>query len=261
MHNLFLGLVKEHFRNVIGIGRSKTDEGAVMFIEFSEPPPDFTEPEHKSLGKLRRVLQKPLNDKIQSSPESVKKTLTRLHHRALAFACDELEVDEEKSFMSDEGKALYSKDVCATNILSWRVEQTEYRDEGVDTATRLGQVLTDEEMVEIWSDLARISTPTWVTPIPLDLGSSSHGKLKADQWSTLGITHLTLSLIRLWGLRESRDPRTAVAKVQGAAGRYHIAHVGCYSSVFPRHFTFNRSCISYLHESLYGRDQETLSSV
>ena len=119
MHNLFLGLVKEHFRNVIGIGRSKTDEGAVMFIKFSEPPPDFTEPEHKSLGKLRRALQKPLNDKIQTSPESVKKTLARLHHRALAFACDELEVDEEKPFMSDEGKALYSKDVCAMNILSW----------------------------------------------------------------------------------------------------------------------------------------------
>ena len=119
MHNLFLGLIKEHFRNVIGIGRSKTDEGAVIFVEFPEPPHDFTDPEHKSLEKLRRLLQKPLNDKIQSLPESVKKTLVRLHHRALAFACDELEVDEGKSFMSNEGKALYSKDACATNILSW----------------------------------------------------------------------------------------------------------------------------------------------
>jgi len=97
----------------------KTDEGAVIFVEFPEPPHDFTDPEHKSLEKLRRLLQKPLNDKIQSLPESVKKTLVRLHHRALAFACDELEVDEGKSFMSNEGKALYSKDTCATNILSW----------------------------------------------------------------------------------------------------------------------------------------------
>ena len=73
------------------------------------------------------------------------------------------------------------------------VEQAEYRDEGADTSMRFGQVLTDEDMVEIWFDLARISTPTWVTPIPLDLGSASHGKLKADQWRTLGITHLPLS--------------------------------------------------------------------
>ena len=99
-----------------------------------------------------------------------------------------------------------------TDYHNKRVEQTEYRDEGADTSTRLGQVLTDEEMVEIWSDLARISTPTWVTPIPLDLGSASHGKLKADQWRTLGITHLPLSLIRLWGLRESRDPRSQKCK-------------------------------------------------
>ena len=97
--------------------------------------------------------------------------------------------------------------VCADHH-NKRVEQTEYRDEGADTATRLGQVLTDEEMHQIWSDLARISTPTWVTPIPLDLGSASHGKLKADQWRTLGITHLLLSLMRLWGLRDSNDPRS-----------------------------------------------------
>jgi len=31
MHNLFLGLIKEHFHNIIGIGRAKTMEGAVVF--------------------------------------------------------------------------------------------------------------------------------------------------------------------------------------------------------------------------------------
>ena len=89
-----------------------------------------------------------------------------------------------------------------------RTEQTECHAEGADMATRLGQVLADKEMRQIWSDLARISMPTWVSPVPLDLGSSSHGKLKADQWRTLGITHLPLSLIRLWGLRDGSDLRS-----------------------------------------------------
>ena len=57
MHNLFLGLVKEHFRNIIGIGQSKTDEGAVLFIEVMEPPCDFTDPERKLLVNLRKILQ------------------------------------------------------------------------------------------------------------------------------------------------------------------------------------------------------------
>ncbi|KDR71186.1 hypothetical protein GALMADRAFT_75443, partial [Galerina marginata CBS 339.88] len=76
----------------------------------------------------------------------------------------------------------------------------EQRDAGADTSTRLGQILTDEELGQIWSDLSEISTPSWVSPVPSNLGSSSHGKLKADQWRTLGVTHLPLSLLKLWGL-------------------------------------------------------------
>lgn len=67
-------------------------------------------------------------------------------------------------------------------------------------------------MRQIRSDLSEISTPTWVTSVPSNLGSASHGKLKADQWRTLGITHLPLSLIRLWGLRNSDDPRSQKCK-------------------------------------------------
>lgn len=93
-----------------------------------------------------------------------------------------------------------------------RFQQTEYRDVGAETSTRLGQVLTDEELSQIRADLSEISTPTWVTSVPSNLGSASHGKLKADQWRTLGITHLPLSLIRLWGLRDSNDQRTQKCK-------------------------------------------------
>jgi hypothetical protein len=37
-----------------------------------------------------------------------------------------------------------------------------------------------------------------MTSVPSNIGQSSHGKLKADQWRALGTTHLLLSLIRLW---------------------------------------------------------------
>ena len=41
-------------------------------------------------------------------------------------------------------------------------------------------------------------TPSWLTPIPTNLGEANHGKLKADQWRTLGITYLPVSLVLLW---------------------------------------------------------------
>lgn len=63
-------------------------------------------------------------------------------------------------------------------------------------------------MEEIWSDLAKIITPSWVTSVPSNLGAASHGKLKADQWRALGTVHLPLSLIRLWSDADPSNPRS-----------------------------------------------------
>ena len=41
-------------------------------------------------------------------------------------------------------------------------------------------------------------TPSWLTSIPSNLGEPSHGKLKADQWRTVGMMYLPISLVRLW---------------------------------------------------------------
>ena len=119
MHNIFLGLIKEHFHNIIGIGRAKTAEGAVVFVEFPDPPNDFTDAERKSLATLRKMLQRPLNDAIEASPEAVKKKLMRFHHRPLAFACEILDVDDEKVFLDEQARALHSKATCCDDLLCW----------------------------------------------------------------------------------------------------------------------------------------------
>lgn len=55
IHNFFFSLVKEHFHNIIGL---KMNENVIIFIEFSGLSFDFTESEHKLLGKPQRVLTK-----------------------------------------------------------------------------------------------------------------------------------------------------------------------------------------------------------
>lgn len=85
----------------------------------------------------------------------------------------------------------------------------EYRDVG------LGKVLTEEEINQIRADIAATSAPSWVTSVPSNLGSPSHGKLKADQWRTLGITHLPLSLIRLWALESNTQQSKKRKEVLG----------------------------------------------
>lgn len=88
-----------------------------------------------------------------------------------------------------------------------RLAQNETRDAGAETSTRLGHVFTFQEMDEIRSDINTLTTPTWMTSVPSNLGDAAHGKLKADQWRTLGTTHLPLSLTRLWAFASRDTPR------------------------------------------------------
>ena len=69
-------------------------------------------------------------------------------------------------------------------------------------------MLTEEELQSIRADIKDMVTPSWLPSIPANLGEPSHGKLKADQWRTLGTTYLPSSLIRLWHKVEADDERS-----------------------------------------------------
>lgn len=68
-------------------------------------------------------------------------------------------------------------------------------------------------MTELHSDIEQMVTPSWLASVPANLGQPSHGKLKSDQWRTLGTTYLPITLIRLWDqLNENDDSRSADCK-------------------------------------------------
>jgi hypothetical protein len=63
-------------------------------------------------------------------------------------------------------------------------------------------------MEQIHTDIASTITPSWLSSVPSNLGSASHGKLKADQWRVLGSIYLPISLIRLWWSAELGNSRS-----------------------------------------------------
>ena len=75
-----------------------------------------------------------------------------------------------------------------------------------------GAVLSLEEINKLRSDIEHMYTPSWLTSVPTNLGEPSHGKLKADQWRTLGTTYLPVSLIRLWDGLEDDHQRSRQCK-------------------------------------------------
>ncbi len=70
---------------------------------------------------------------------------------------------------------------------------------------KCGYVLKLEEVQAIWDDISSVIQPSWLTSVLAQLGSTSHGKLKADQWWVLGTTFLPLSLIHLWQASDAEN--------------------------------------------------------
>ena len=48
---------------------------------------------------------------------------------------------------------------------------------------------------EICGDIVNMLRPSWLTSVPSNFGSASHGKLKADQWHVLLVT----DILGFWG--------------------------------------------------------------
>lgn len=60
-------------------------------------------------------------------------------------------------------------------------------------------ILNESVLSEVWADMAKTMVPSWISRAPRNLGSASHGKLKADQWRTACCINLVVTLVRLWG--------------------------------------------------------------
>ena len=65
-------------------------------------------------------------------------------------------------------------------------------------------VLGKEVLEEVWDDMKRTLVPSCVAPVHSKIGAKP-GKLKADEWRSLGMMHLVITLVRLWRFAGGRE--------------------------------------------------------
>jgi hypothetical protein len=70
---------------------------------------------------------------------------------------------------------------------------------------RQASVLGFEIVEQIDADIARTVLPTWLAATPLKFGSSDHGTLKAEEWRTVALVRLVVTLPRVWGFGTARQ--------------------------------------------------------
>lgn len=90
MHNLFLGLLKEHFDGILGIRLAKEEKETVIKLVLPQEWENFGKREQQSIAKIKKMLEAPLSKQIQEDRQKVFKQFYTCHVRALAFFCHEL---------------------------------------------------------------------------------------------------------------------------------------------------------------------------
>ncbi len=108
MHNLFLGLIKEHFSGILGITPAPYRENAVISLTLGFLPPDLSENDVKGVEKLKRWLKAP--SALTFSPDRVKavEKLKGVNLRSLDFVCKQIQCSLN-----------YTKTDLAIALLDW----------------------------------------------------------------------------------------------------------------------------------------------
>lgn len=226
MHNLFLGLIKEHFQGILG---TESLESAprlqpTLHIDItpssSNPLPE-TKPARAGIRSLVRILQSPLDFTSETESLKFQKLVGQLagyqiHVASLVYVGHAVGCLPENAnsdgtwFESVEGgtrRRKISEKCLATLLARWvgplpsqllqasdgflqRLQQNSVSPRS--EAEAAGHVSTKNEIEEIRADLERVVKPSWVTSIPTTL-SSRGPRLNSDQWRYVGSLFLSFA--------------------------------------------------------------------
>ncbi|KAG5220444.1 Immunoglobulin G-binding protein [Salix suchowensis] len=246
MHNLFLGLIKEHFTNILGYNpkAKETEDLCDVFpyaIEPSESNPlPSKESEQTSVDKLLLILQHPFSTHPASGGCITLKSITWRTEVCLQGAKAQVRWFTYKE--GNSGKLRRRSCELAENV---NVNVARNSDIDLDGAIH-GQVFSKSDIETLWEDIRNTSTPSWLSSVPSNLGNHT-GKLKADQWRTAATVYYPITLLRLWswGILQVHPVIKAVTQ---SFSRFPSPRVGNQYSHLTGYVPGTRKRISAIHD-------------
>ncbi|KAI9069601.1 hypothetical protein FKP32DRAFT_1559402 [Trametes sanguinea] len=195
MHNLFLGEIMHHCRRVWGVDVAEDKQPATVKTQVHSP-----DEQQSHLDKIWNAVV-----------EGAEKKLSK-------FRRDYLSAVARFNNAVGENSAKLTRQEIATALVAWENGATSLRLPPVlnEPAARFRlpsderpverspyDIFTNDVLKKVRDDIAATVLPSWMEKAPSNFGSSSHGKLKADQWRTVGTVNLVITLVRLWGVSDA----------------------------------------------------------
>ncbi|KAI0362926.1 hypothetical protein BV20DRAFT_1074530 [Pilatotrama ljubarskyi] len=196
MHNLFLGVLRHHCRDVWGIDIKDKPAGP-------GPTPHTPAEQEEWLARLVSALR----HGVLSDGTIAKGALSAVSQPRKGYLVALAQVNG----ITPDSKL--TKQAYAAALLKW--VQTHSIDMLVippvlDKPTndfhlarneydlRKFRILTPDIIRVLRSDMASTYLPSWIERPPANFGSPSHGKLKADHWRTICTINMVITLVRVW---------------------------------------------------------------
>ncbi|KAI0753039.1 hypothetical protein C8Q80DRAFT_1096323 [Daedaleopsis nitida] len=193
MHNLFLGELRHHCREVWEINIK--DKATTRKVTAHTP-----DKQKKWLDKVVSALRKSAarGEVLSSLTQPRKGYLIALAHFNDIHLHGKLtKLEYAKALLKWVRILAYSErrlaipPVLSKDTTDFHVKENEY------DISKQG-IITLNVIEHIRADIRATYLPSWIERPPLNFGSRSHGKLKADHWRTVCTINMVISLVPIW---------------------------------------------------------------
>ncbi|KAI0089954.1 hypothetical protein BDY19DRAFT_888596 [Irpex rosettiformis] len=188
MHNLFLGAIRHHCREVLGIDtRGKQSEGQTLTSHTPEEQSNWIQEAVKAIREGRKS----------------RLSAIRKGYIVAIAELNQVEPQDGSTVKKAYVEALISQfKGSVDNVLVPPVLEEPTSDFRLITRPsdwKSVKLLTQPLLMTIREDISRTRLPSWATPPSRNFGDVSQGKLKAAEWHTIATVSLLITLVRLWG--------------------------------------------------------------
>ncbi|KAJ2912507.1 hypothetical protein MD484_g7906, partial [Candolleomyces efflorescens] len=204
MHTLFLGIVRHHFRVVVGTHWNDGDD-------HEEDPAPQPEASERDLKKVRNLLLSEALSQTKLGQFSIAVLSQVCEERGLVIPESEKKGRRKKPYVfalmaAVQGAAVpieahptgqHLVEKKDNNNIEYGLKDVEV-ELGDAEKSKKSPMLDTNDLKKIQDDIKNTLRPRSQGPPPKNFGSPAHGKLKADQWRTCIEFDLPVSLVKLW---------------------------------------------------------------
>ncbi|KAI0325706.1 hypothetical protein GY45DRAFT_1260396 [Cubamyces sp. BRFM 1775] len=254
MHNLFLGDLHHHCIEIWGL-KTAEGRGKPKCKQAIVHSPDM---QQSTLDRLVAALRKGSFNAVRSTRKDYLEAVVEYNPSIVVEPSEQTKVGYASKLLEWVSLAPAGVDsLLIPPVLPFATNQFHLQGAAPQQEENpyANSVFTGTVLAAIRQDIAAVTLPSWLPRPPRNLGSASHGKLKADQWRTVCTVNMVITLIRLWSASSAtNDEKLALANFLHLVAAVDLATR--YSMSAERARRFNDHMLEYTRglRSLYGAD-------